>query len=386
MRFAVFYCSSEFDRDSLATELGHMFGDTPLIGCATSQEMNVHGPCRGTLIGMSMASDSLVVATERTDISNGVQTSLTDQITTRLVEELDSTRTESTSHVTFGLLVADWISIPSELLASADAGSSSISQPLIHSPSDQSSCEEAHIYQGGSFHKNGAALGLIQVDLPFVTSNTLPPVRGGGSLSPILAWTADMMRADATRYAAAGCDGLLPKSFIEEHLSDFFHASPNGNDDAPQAAEAVRTELDSAALAQLESLARRKPGFSERVIRLFLDTAPTWLEQIESAAAREDFEAMQLQSHTLKSSSMVVGAADLGGIAGKVETASAHATSRLPTLLLELRQAMNLAIPLLHGYLDSHSNGIVRRNGDANEDRRKTRCPNSGEELRGRSW
>jgi HPt (histidine-containing phosphotransfer) domain-containing protein len=71
-------------------------------------------------------------------------------------------------------------------------------------------------------------------------------------------------------------------------------------------------------------LAFRKPGGPDprrRIITIYLDSTPMLLESIKTAICALDWPSLCKAAHSLKSSSMNVGAGELGSICAELERA-----------------------------------------------------------------
>ena len=78
--------------------------------------------------------------------------------------------------------------------------------------------------------------------------------------------------------------------------------------------------IDEAALAELLELDRLSPGVFERVVRIYLDQAPTILRELRAAVAESDPARSFEAAHSLKSSSMNVGAKTLSVLCKELES------------------------------------------------------------------
>lgn len=77
-----------------------------------------------------------------------------------------------------------------------------------------------------------------------------------------------------------------------------------------------------------------KPDPRIRLMNLYLTTSPPLMEGIRSAIASRDGEALMNAAHSLKSSSMSLGATGLGGICARLEQQGrANSLDEAPPLL-----------------------------------------------------
>ena len=170
--FALFYCSSEYDLDALGTELNRIFSDVNLIGCTSAGEISAAGYNKGSLIGLSIASDEFSVATERIDnlsefqMVQGVETV---QSLNRRFEELGII--PSSEH-TFGFLLIDGLSSQEEVVVHALHRNLGGIQLFGGSAADGERFQTTYIYENGAFHTNSAIFSLIHTTHPFTIFKT----------------------------------------------------------------------------------------------------------------------------------------------------------------------------------------------------------------------
>ena len=78
--------------------------------------------------------------------------------------------------------------------------------------------------------------------------------------------------------------------------------------------------LDLRVLAQLAAMQRNgRPGFLERIITLFLETASNLISDLETASASNELATLYRISHTLKPCSATVGALSLAALCETLE-------------------------------------------------------------------
>jgi HPt (histidine-containing phosphotransfer) domain-containing protein len=78
--------------------------------------------------------------------------------------------------------------------------------------------------------------------------------------------------------------------------------------------------LDRQVLAELANIQRKgRPGFMDRVITLYLQTAAELIADLEAASAADELAVLQRASHTLKPCSASVGAWSLAALCEALE-------------------------------------------------------------------
>jgi CheY-like chemotaxis protein/HPt (histidine-containing phosphotransfer) domain-containing protein len=159
-----------------------------------------------------------------------------------------------------------------------------------------------------------------------------------GHRTPIVALTASAIEGDREQCLAAGMDDYVAKPFTAEQMRSALAAwlepaSPSETPSetqgkyeylslVPQAvAPAPRSQpIDEAVLDNLAQLQREgRPDIVNRVITLFLESAPALLRELQEGAARGDMAVLRQACHALKASSANVGAAPLSAQCEELE-------------------------------------------------------------------
>ncbi|TMJ71623.1 MAG: response regulator [Alphaproteobacteria bacterium] len=188
--------------------------------------------------------------------------------------------------------------------------------------------------------------------------------------TPIVALTASAIEGDREQCLASGMDDYVPKPFTTEqmrsalvtwlspatrgtgkrdHLTLVASARPAAPPPAappPAPPVAMPTEpIDNAVLDNLAQLQREgRPDIVNRVITLFLESAPALLKDLQEGAAKADTAQLHRASHTLKSASANVGAALLSAHCRELEAmartgAVPDAAARVETIIDDYRRA-----------------------------------------------
>jgi CheY-like chemotaxis protein/nitrogen-specific signal transduction histidine kinase/HPt (histidine-containing phosphotransfer) domain-containing protein len=144
---------------------------------------------------------------------------------------------------------------------------------------------------------------------------------------PIVALTASAIEGDREQCLAAGMDDYLPKPFTAGQMRSILAnwlslPQPDPADRDRLDAASPLDPIDTRVLNGLAGLQREgRPDIVNRVITLFLENAPLLLKELETGAANGDLALLHRASHTLKSASANVGAAQLSARCESLEAA-----------------------------------------------------------------
>jgi hypothetical protein len=168
---ALFFCSSEYDRDALAAEMSRQFAGVPMVGCTTAGEIGPLGCRDHSLTGVSFAAGICTAEIghledlRRFRISDGV--AFARDLRLKAQEAASEGAGDS-----FAFLLVDGLSGHEEQLAhSLQQGLGEI--PLIGgSAGDSLSFDRTFIYWDGLFTTDAAILVLVTTPLPFTEFKT----------------------------------------------------------------------------------------------------------------------------------------------------------------------------------------------------------------------
>lgn len=94
--------------------------------------------------------------------------------------------------------------------------------------------------------------------------------------------------------------------------------------------------LDPCVLSELAAIQRKgRPGFMQRVITLYLQTASDLIKELEAASVRNETATLYRASHTLKPCSATVGALSLAALCEALESATRRGSVPDPAACVE---------------------------------------------------
>ncbi len=146
---------------------------------------------------------------------------------------------------------------------------------------------------------------------------------------PIVALTADVQKETRGRCQAVGMDDYLSKPFTLQQLQSIVQKwLPDAESCAvitapdPGSPDEADEVLDTSVLLSIQKLQRPgMPPVLERVIQLYLESAPQLIEAIHAAVASRNAETLRNSAHSLKSSSANLGAQTLSDLCRQLEEA-----------------------------------------------------------------
>jgi diguanylate cyclase (GGDEF)-like protein len=178
---------------------------------------------------------------------------------------------------------------------------------------------------------NAFDLVLMDCHMPqmdgYEAARRIRALEGARSQIPIIAMTANTQNGDSDFCIAAGMDDYLAKPLKLDLLRDKLGRWLAGAKDrlrptAPAVSRSAAPESHKAAVLDNKVLGKLREETGEafiRVIEVFLEDTPVYLQSLEKAIADEDFEALKEIAHCIKGSGRNLGAQRLIAVARQLE-------------------------------------------------------------------
>jgi CheY-like chemotaxis protein/nitrogen-specific signal transduction histidine kinase/HPt (histidine-containing phosphotransfer) domain-containing protein len=194
--------------------------------------------------------------------------------------------------------------------------------------------EALHRHAGGAYAVIFMDCQMPEMDGFEATAEIRKREANSALRTPIIALTASAIEGDREKCLAAGMDDYIPKPFTAHQMRSALAAwlkpaiansGPGRHDhltvvESPGLPAPAVEPIDEAVLASLAQLQREgRPDIVNRVITLFLESAPALLKELQEGAENGDADRLGRASHALKSCAANVGAAVLAAHCEEIE-------------------------------------------------------------------
>jgi hypothetical protein len=163
----VFFSSSAYDLDILATEMTRLFAGVQVVGCTTAGEIGPEGYCEHSLTGASFPADRFTAASGHLDHLQQFEAGNGQRLAQSVLQRLEVQAPGATAENSFALLLIDGLSMREEPVALALQQALGRLAMFGGSAGDDLNFRATYSYFDGAFHLDSALLILISTTLPF---------------------------------------------------------------------------------------------------------------------------------------------------------------------------------------------------------------------------
>ncbi|MBI1892234.1 MAG: FIST C-terminal domain-containing protein [Burkholderiales bacterium] len=168
MSLVVFFCSSQYDFDTVAAEINRYFVDIPMIGCSTAGEIGPVGYRHYGIAGFSFPASLFTVVTGCLERLQQFEIGQGYRFARQLLQQLDCMAPNLSSRNCFGFLLIDGMSKREEPVARALQNALGDINLFGGSASDELwKLANTWVFHEGRFHADSAVLVLCSTQLPF---------------------------------------------------------------------------------------------------------------------------------------------------------------------------------------------------------------------------
>lgn len=164
MQLVIFFCSSRYDLNVLATTMTRCFGDTPVIGCTTAGEIGPGGYREHSISGASFPADQFVASVARLGSLESAEVGQLQAFAQTLMQGHEQARGELSN--TFATLLIDGLSQREDAVARTLFNSLPDIPIVGGSAGDDLAFDHTWVFHQGRFHSNSALLLLMSTDCP----------------------------------------------------------------------------------------------------------------------------------------------------------------------------------------------------------------------------
>jgi hypothetical protein len=167
MALVIFFCSTDYDLDVIAEEMGRLFGGVQVVGCTTAGEIGPAGYRDHSISGASFSADSFTATGGRMGCLQDFQIARGQAFVQDLLQGLENRRPQADGGNSFALLLLDGLSVREEpVTRTFQQALGNI--PLVGgSAGDGLHFRSTRVYHDGRFWQDSALLVLVSTPLPF---------------------------------------------------------------------------------------------------------------------------------------------------------------------------------------------------------------------------
>jgi hypothetical protein len=167
MALVLFFCSSEYDLDILATEMNRLFAGVQVVGCTTAGEIGPAGYLEHSLTGASFPASSSVAVSGRLERVSQFEIARGRDFANDLLQQLESKVPQAGADNSFAFMLIDGLSKREEPVTHALQHALGNIKLFGGSAGDDQKFLRTYMFSEGRFHDDSAELILVSTSLPF---------------------------------------------------------------------------------------------------------------------------------------------------------------------------------------------------------------------------
>ncbi|WP_420473427.1 nitric oxide-sensing protein NosP [Noviherbaspirillum sp. ST9] len=163
----VFFCSIEYDLDTVADEMRRMFAGIPVVGCTTAGEIGPAGYRGKSLAGAGFPSGTCTAVTGHLDGLRNFEIARGQVFAHSLLQRLEIQAPGTDAHNSFAFLLIDGMSVREEPVTRSLQNALGRIPMFGGSAGDDLKFSSTQVFHEGCFHRDSAVLILATTTLPF---------------------------------------------------------------------------------------------------------------------------------------------------------------------------------------------------------------------------
>jgi hypothetical protein len=167
MSLVVFFCSSHYNLDELASEMNALFPNVLVVGCTTAGEIGPSGYIENSLTGASFPSNGFTVVASRYSNVQHFDDAKGQAFVNDLLQKLEALAPDTDSRNSFAFSLIDGLSLREEPIARVFQYALGNILLLGGSAGDDLDFKSTWIFYKGAFHTDSAVLILVNTIYQF---------------------------------------------------------------------------------------------------------------------------------------------------------------------------------------------------------------------------
>ncbi len=172
MALVIFFCSSEYDLEVVASEMNRLFAGVQVVGCTTAGEIGPCGYCSHSLSGVSFAAGGCVAVSGLLENLSQFTIAAGHGFAQALLQRLEHQAPQANSKNSFALMLIDGLSVREEQVAHALQYALGNIGLFGGSAGDDQHFTKTFVFSEGRFYSDGVVLILLNTSLPFTLFKT----------------------------------------------------------------------------------------------------------------------------------------------------------------------------------------------------------------------